>query len=546
MQLLKSVRPSNLVLLAAAPFIVYLFASSSKYTRSLVAILGIEPNAGPQLVGFLVVLVLAALACVPWYQDRYGKGLPGPRLVVPASHAVQFALALVLAVNPSLVAGFAGAVVANSVDPFTSTWIVPTVRPRQLTPEVAGILLGWLRAGFVVYAVVLAGLIAAAIMAPETIARRARQVMAAVGGLVIAYLAFGAHWGFATGVAITFRAAIFAYILAAILGLCWTGLALLKLKPRTLLVYAIVSAALLAVAGFFYAQPRDTYALVGTTEARIAIIKGTPQNLADTIRFGEYPGADGTDSRIRSVATVDDGLAQVRDNPQVSAIFLPVEADPGTLPRLWEVTFLPSRFQLPALAFSALGLLLAVFTFGGHQHRMHPLAVASEFFVDTIRGIPMLVIILYIGLPLSGAIKDVSGGGIDMPNMVRGVVAIGIGYSAYMAEIFRAGIEAVPRGQIEAASSLGMRNWQIARLIVLPQALRIVIPPLGNEFIAMIKDTSLLSILSVRDITQRMREFQAASFLPFAPFNTAAIVYVVITLACASFLKWIERRYEAR
>ena len=154
----------------------------------------------------------------------------------------------------------------------------------------------------------------------------------------------------------------------------------------------------------------------------------------------------------------------------------------------------------------------------------------------------MLVIILYIGLPLAGAVKDATGGGIDMTNMTRGIIAIAIGYSAYMAEIFRSGIEAIPRGQIEAGGSLGLSRWQTARLIILPQALRIVTPPLGNEFIAMIKDTSLLSILSVRDMTQRMREFQAASFLPFAPFNTAAILYVVITLGCASFLKWIERR----
>ena len=156
----------------------------------------------------------------------------------------------------------------------------------------------------------------------------------------------------------------------------------------------------------------------------------------------------------------------------------------------------------------------------------------------------MLVIILYIGLPLSGAVKDATGGAINLPNMMRGLIAISIGYSAYMAEIFRAGIEAIDRGQIEAARSIGLSRWQTARFIVLPQAIRIVIPPLGNEFIAMLKDTSLLSILSVRDITQRTREFQSASFLPFAPFNTAAILYVVLTLAAASGLKWIERRMD--
>ncbi|WP_208978392.1 ABC transporter permease subunit [Pseudovibrio denitrificans] len=100
--------------------------------------------------------------------------------------------------------------------------------------------------------------------------------------------------------------------------------------------------------------------------------------------------------------------------------------------------------------------------------------------------------------------------------------------------------------QIEAARSLGLSRWQVARFVVLPQALSIVIPPLGNEFIAMLKDTSLLSILSVRDVTQRMREFQASSFLPFAPFNSAAILYVVLTLGAASIIKSIERRYERK
>ena len=196
------------------------------------------------------------------------------------------------------------------------------------------------------------------------------------------------------------------------------------------------------------------------------------------------------------------------------------------------------------MSLAVMAFLLGLMTFSGWQHGKHPLAVGAEFFIDTIRGIPMLVIILYVGLPLSGAVKDASAGVIDLPNFTRGIVAISIGYSAYMAEIFRAGIEAIPRGQIEAAQSMGLTRWQVARLVILPQALRIVIPPLGNEFIAMLKDSSLLSILSIRDITQRMREFQAASFLPFAPFNTAAILYVALTLASASMLKWIERRYE--
>ena len=124
--------------------------------------------------------------------------------------------------------------------------------------------------------------------------------------------------------------------------------------------------------------------------------------------------------------------------------------------------------------------------------------------------------------------------------MTRGILAIAIGYSAYMAEIFRAGIEAVPKGQIEAARTLGLRDLQIARLIVIPQAIAIVLPALGNEFIAMLKDTSLVSILSVRDLTQRMREFQAQSFLAFEPFNSAALIYVFLTIIAASGIKALD------
>ena len=111
-----------------------------------------------------------------------------------------------------------------------------------------------------------------------------------------------------------------------------------------------------------------------------------------------------------------------------------------------------------------------------------------------------------------------------------------LAYSAYLAEIFRSGINAIPVGQIEAAASIGLNRWQTARLIILPQAFRIVIPPLGNELIAILKDTSLLSILSIRDITQRMREFQSASFLPFAPYNSAAILYILLSLEAYSLL----------
>ncbi len=538
-------RPSNLVLLVAAPFIIYLFASSSKYTRSLKAIVGVEPGALALFLGFLTVLLLMVFGLIiaRWLAQGDAASQRLRQLALIAL-PVQIILIALVIFAPSYALLFAKSAVANAVDPFTSDWIVPTVRPRQLTPQAALVVAFWFRALALAYTVTMVVFLTVAYVFKDRVLNLAATLFLALNTIALIYLLFVAHWGFASGVAITFRAAIFAYVLAAILGLSWTGLQALRQGKRTILIYASISIVFLSIAAAFFSQPKESFVLVGTTDARVAIVKGTPQSMADTVRFGEYPGADGTTTKIRNAANVSAALDLVRGAENVSGAFVPNTSDWQDFGLIWDVEFLGSSDKKTALTFSTLGLLLLVLTLGAAQHRLHPLAVGSEFFVDTIRGIPMLVIILYIGLPLSGAIKDATGGGIDLTNMTRGIVAIAIGYSAYMAEIFRAGIESIPTGQTEAAKSLGLSRWHTARLIVLPQALRVVIPPLGNEFIAMIKDTSLLSILSVRDVTQRMREFQASSFLPFAPFNTAAILYVVITLCCASFLKWVERRYE--
>src|SRR5690606_12029161 len=226
----------------------------------------------------------------------------------------------------------------------------------------------------------------------------------------------------------------------------------------------------------------------------------------------------------------------------VAAAFVPSAAVPEDVPVLWETTFLAPKWKRPAMFLVVLGALGLSLSFAAWQSGHHPLRLVAELYVDVLRGIPMLVVILYVGFPLQGAIRDATGGFIDMSRLTRGVVGISLGYSAYMAEIFRAGIEAIGKGQTEAARSLGLSTWQTARFVVLPQALRIVVPLLGNEFIAMLKDTSLLSVLSVRDITQRAREFQAADFEVFPPFNTAAVLYIVLTLMASSLAKTVERR----
>ena len=537
------------MLLAAAPFLVLLFATSSKYTRSLRALLGVEPGALELLVGFLLLLLLFASG---YLAARCGSTAAVPRwLAVGARLALPIHVLLLplLLWQPSLTDPLLHSDVFHSLDTTTSTLIERSVRPWSLVAEFRPVVSAWFRWGLGLYgALFLAVLLlrrgGAAV--GDRLRQRAPEVLAAVSGAAVFYLLFVCHWGFATGVAVTLRAAVFAYLLAALLGLVWTGLQSLRPAPLTFPLHAGASILLLAGAAFFWSQPQVNHVLVGSTAERIAISQGTPQRVADAIRFGEFADRGGEPVRIRSTPDTATALEQIDTLDSVSGALIPTAAHDGSLPLLWETRFLPDRHRNPALVLTVIGLLLFMLTCGGALHRLHPLAVGAEFLVDTLRGIPMLVIILYVGLPLSGAVKEATGGGIDLPNFARGVIAIAIGYSAYMAEIFRSGIEAVPPGQQEAGKSIGLSRWQSTRLVVLPQALRIVVPPLGNEFIAMIKDTSLLSILSVRDVTQRMREFQSASFLPFAPFNTAAILYVVITLACSSFLKWIERRHAQR
>lgn len=347
----------------------------------------------------------------------------------------------------------------------------------------------------------------------------------------------------APGLWITVSVTMMAYIAASVLGLVLAGLLLLKLGKRTLLLFGIAALVLIGLSAFFFTRPKVSYSLIGEPEGRVAIVAGTPARLSDLIKEGRFdaPVAETSSLSVRAAPTAEDALERLEEGV-VAAAFVPTDSVPAGVATLWETTFLPESARRPGLALAVFGTITVLLTFAAWQSAHHPLAIFAELYVDMIRGIPMLVIILYVGFPLQGAIRDATGGFIDMSRLTRGVVAISLGYAAYMAEIFRAGIEAIPKGQVEAAQSLGLSGWQTARHVVLPQALRIVIPPLGNEFIAMLKDTSLLSILSVRDITQRAREFQAATFEVFPPFNTVAILYISLTLAASSLIKGVERR----
>ena len=521
--MLRRVRPSNLVILFALPFIIYLFAANGDYTRSLAAIVGVEAGAGRLLTGFALIsgAFLCGLAMLRWPAWRWGFGLASLALsgLVLAGYALPFA----------------ASVVANGVDGFTSALVVRGENPRRLTNAALAATEVWLWRGALAYAVIMAlGLLAL----PR---RGSIWVLGLLNGLGLAYLVLLAHLGFAAGVATTLRAAILAYMLALVLGLSWIGLLQVRVVRRTFPLFGGLIAVFLMLAFWQFMQPKQAFALVGDLSAKIAVTPGTPQGLIDAVRIGRFPGGDGIERDLQTFK--DPAAAMAALDNEVSAALVPAALAKQAI---WSVEALPDGNKAAVAAFVVLAIVLGLLTLGGRVHGRHPFSVGAEFLVDTIRGIPMLVIVLYIGLPLAGALKAGTGGFIDPPNMLRGITAMALAYSAYLAEIFRAGLNAVPPGQLEAARSLGLSRWQTARHVIIPQAFRIVIPPLGNEFIAILKDTSLLSILSIRDVTQRMREFQSASFLPFAPYNSAAIFYLLLTLVAASLIASIERKFHVK
>jgi len=159
----------------------------------------------------------------------------------------------------------------------------------------------------------------------------------------------------------------------------------------------------------------------------------------------------------------------------------------------------------------------------------------ATLYVSLVRGTPLVVQIFFVysALPQFGIV---------LPAIVAGVFALSFNYGAYMTEVFRAGIQAVPRGQLEAAAALGMTDRHRMRRIVLPQAVRIVIPAIGNEFIAMIKDSALVSFVALQELFWRTRTVGFAEFRSFETLIFAAIVYWGLTITFSLFQERLERR----
>ena len=200
-----------------------------------------------------------------------------------------------------------------------------------------------------------------------------------------------------------------------------------------------------------------------------------------------------------------------------------------------------------------LGLVLAVASLS----RFVVLRQAARLYIEVMRGIPIVVLLLYVAFvfaPALVAFVNWLGEPLglpdwrtrDFPLLYRAIVALILAYAAFLAEIFRAGLQAVDRGQIEAAQALGLNGWQRFRCVSFPQAFRLILPPLGNDFVAMVKDSSLVAVLGVGDVAQLGKVTAAGNFLYFETYNVVALIYLSMTITLSLMLRRLEARLRAR
>jgi His/Glu/Gln/Arg/opine family amino acid ABC transporter permease subunit len=203
----------------------------------------------------------------------------------------------------------------------------------------------------------------------------------------------------------------------------------------------------------------------------------------------------------------------------------------------------------------AIGLGLAVMGMSRHV----VLRQAARLYIEVMRGVPIIVLLLYVAFVLVPGVAAgvnwisvnlVGGGEVlrsrDVPLLWRAVLALMLAYSAFLAEIFRAGLQAVDKGQIEAAMALGLNGWQRFRHVRFPQAFRLVLPPLGNDFVAMVKDSSLVAVLGISDVAQLAKVTAAGNFRYFETYNVAAFLYLVMTIGLSLLLRRFEARMRSR
>ena len=186
----------------------------------------------------------------------------------------------------------------------------------------------------------------------------------------------------------------------------------------------------------------------------------------------------------------------------------------------------------------ALGVVIGLFVGIARISRIKLLRVLAAIYVDFFRGTPLLVqiFLVYFALPV------ITGQRVDP--FVAAIGSCGINSGAYVAEIFRAGIQSIDKGQMEAGRSLGMTWVQTMRYIIVPQAFKRVIPPLGNEFIALLKDSSLVSVIGFEELTRRGQLIIAKTYGSLEIWLSVAVIYLAMTLTISRFVAYLERRYK--
>ena len=212
---------------------------------------------------------------------------------------------------------------------------------------------------------------------------------------------------------------------------------------------------------------------------------------------------------------------------------------PNEIPGMLPVLFQGLRVTVTAtIAVMAIALVLGLPIALARMSRLWWLRVPATFYVQVLRGTPVLLQLFYLYYVLPFV-------GIKLPPWPAGIIGMSAAYSAYLSEIYRAGIEAVDRGQTEAAMAIGMSRVQVMRLVILPQAVRIIIPPMGNMFIGLFKDTSLLSILTIRELMFEGQILAATSFRHITIFTVIAVLYLAVCWPSAAIIDRLERRLKA-
>ncbi|WP_314587747.1 ABC transporter substrate-binding protein/permease [Paenibacillus terrigena] len=184
------------------------------------------------------------------------------------------------------------------------------------------------------------------------------------------------------------------------------------------------------------------------------------------------------------------------------------------------------------------GFILGVILVLMRRSRIKPFKWLAIAYIEFLRGTPLMVqlFIIYFGLPSIG---------IEFPKFIAGAIALSLNSAAYLAEIFRAGIESVDKGQLEAARSLGMGQSMAMRYIILPQALKQVLPAIGNEFVVIIKESSIVSLIGITDIMFQEEVVRGSTYAGLPPLIIAAVLYFILTFTCSKLLGVAERRLKA-